>query len=242
MTARHLPDADGGAVNGSRILVVEDETSIADVVARYLRRDGHEVETVSDGTTAIERFEQDKPELIVLDLMLPGLDGQEVLRRVRAVGNTPVVILTAKGEELDRLLGFGLGADDYVTKPFSPRELAARVQAVLRRANEAPPTASGGGIRIGDLVIDGATREVERAGEPIPMTAREFDLLYFLAQHPGQVFSRDQLIDAVWDYHAISDVGTVTVHIRRIRAKLEPDPSRPRYLKTVWGVGYKLEP
>ena len=225
--------------------MVEDERSIADVVARYLRRDGHEVETVSDGTTAIERFESGHPELIVLDLMLPGLDGQEVLRRVRAAGDTPVVILTAKGEELDRLVGFGLGlgADDYVTKPFSPRELAARVQAVLRRANQERPTSSGGdGIRIGDLMIDGGTREVERAGEPIPMTAREFDLLYFLAQHPGQVFSRDQLIDAVWDYQAISDAGTVTVHIRRIRAKLEPDPSRPRYLKTVWGVGYKLEP
>ena len=229
-------------MTGARILVVEDETSIADVVARYLRRDGHEVETVADGTTAIERFEQNRPELIVLDLMLPGLDGQEVLRRVRAVSDTPVVILTAKGEEIDRLLGFGLGADDYVTKPFSPRELAARVQAVLRRASQERQATAGSGIRVGDLLIDGATREVERAGEPIPMTAREFDLMYFLAQHPGQVFSRDQLIDAVWDYHAISEAGTVTVHIRRIRAKLEPDPSRPRYLKTVWGVGYKLEP
>ena len=237
MTTRSEPQ-----LTGSRILVVEDETSIADVVARYLRRDGHEVETVSDGAAAITRFEETSPELIVLDLMLPGLDGQEVLRRVRAAGDTPVVILTAKGEELDRLVGFGLGADDYVTKPFSPRELAARVQAVLRRASHEAPATSGSGIRVGDLMIDGATREVERAGEPIPMTAREFDLIYFLAQHPGQVFSRDQLIDAVWDYHAISDAGTVTVHIRRIRAKLEPDPSRPRYLKTVWGVGYKLEP
>ena len=227
---------------GSRILVVEDEASIADVVARYLRRDGHDVETVADGNAALERFEETHPELIVLDLMLPGLDGQEILRHVRSAGNTPVVILTAKGEELDRLLGFGLGADDYVTKPFSPRELAARVQAVLRRANQERPASQSGGIRIGDLVIDGTTREVERAGEPIPMTAREFDLIYFLAQHPGQVFNRDQLIDAVWDYHAVSDPGTVTVHIRRIRAKLEPDPSRPRYLKTVWGVGYKLEP
>ncbi len=237
MTTRSEPQ-----LTGSRILVVEDETSIADVVARYLRRDGHDVETVTDGTTAIERFEESDPELIVLDLMLPGLDGQEVLRRVRAAGNTPVVILTAKGEELDRLLGFGLGADDYVTKPFSPRELAARVQAVLRRASQERPALASGGIRIGDLLIDGNTREVERAGEPIPMTAREFDLVYYLAQHPGQVFNRDQLIDAVWDYHAVSDPGTVTVHIRRIRAKLEPDPSRPRYLKTVWGVGYKLEP
>ncbi len=237
MTTRREPQ-----LTGSRILVVEDETSIADVVARYLRRDGHEVETVADGATALERFEETSPELIVLDLMLPGLDGQEVLRRVRAAGETPVVILTAKGEELDRLVGFGLGADDYVTKPFSPRELAARVQAVLRRANHEPQPTSGGGIRVGDLMIDGATREVERANVPIPMTAREFDLIYFLAQHPGQVFSRDQLIDAVWDYRAISDAGTVTVHIRRIRAKLEPDPSRPRYLKTVWGVGYKLEP
>jgi len=237
MTTRSEPQ-----ITGSRILVVEDEASIADVVARYLRRDGHEVDMVADGTAALERFEATDPELIVLDLMLPGLDGQEVLRRVRAAGDTPVVILTAKGEELDRLLGFGLGADDYITKPFSPRELAARVQAVLRRANHERPAAAGAGIRIGDLLIDGATRELERAGEPIPMTAREFDLVYFLAQHPGQVFSRDQLIDAVWDYHAISDPGTVTVHIRRIRAKLEPDPSRPRYLKTVWGVGYKLEP
>jgi DNA-binding response OmpR family regulator len=232
----------GEPVEGARILVVEDEASIADVVARYLRREGHDVETVADGKTALERFEAAPPGLIVLDLMLPGLDGQEVLRRVRAKGDTPVVILTARGEELDRLVGFGLGADDYVTKPFSPRELAARVQAVLRRSTRDAPATPGGGIRIGDLYIDGATRVVEVAGEPIPMTAREFDLLYFLAEHPGQVFSRDQLIDAVWDYNAISDAGTVTVHIRRIRAKLEPDPSRPRYLKTVWGVGYKLEP
>ena len=235
----------GISANAARILVVEDEASIADVVARYLRRDGHEVETIGDGAKAMERLQEMNPDLIVLDLMLPGMEGKEILRRVRAVGDTPVVILTARGEELDRLVGFGLGADDYVTKPFSPRELSARVEAVLRRASSSgggAPVSSSAGIRIGDLYIDGRTRQVERGGEPIPMTAREFDLLYFLAQHPGQVFNRDQLIDSVWDLHAVSDPGTVTVHIRRIRAKLEPDPSRPRYLKTVWGVGYKLEP
>lgn len=234
----------GTSVNAARILVVEDEASIADVVARYLRRDGHEVETIGDGAQAMERLQEMNPDLIVLDLMLPGMEGKEILRRVRAAGDTPVVILTARGEELDRLVGFGLGADDYVTKPFSPRELSARVEAVLRRTSLSAdaPVSSSAGIRIGDLYIDGRTRQVERSGESIPMTAREFDLLYFLAQHPGQVFNRDQLIDAVWDVHAVSDPGTVTVHIRRIRAKLEPDPSRPRYLKTVWGVGYKLEP
>ena len=235
----------GTLVSAARILVVEDEASIADVVARYLRRDGHEVETIGDGAKAMERLQETNPDLIVLDLMLPGMEGKEILRRVRAAGDTPVVILTARGEELDRLVGFGLGADDYVTKPFSPRELSARVEAVLRRASSGgggAPVSSSEGIRIGDLYIDGRTRQVERSGEPIPMTAREFDLLHFLARHPGQVFNRDQLIDAVWDVHAVSDPGTVTVHIRRIRAKLEPDPSRPRYLKTVWGVGYKLEP
>ncbi len=234
----------GTSVNAARILVVEDEASIADVVARYLRRDGHEVETIGDGAKAMERLQEMNPDLIVLDLMLPGMEGKEILRRVRAAGDTPVVILTARGEELDRLVGFGLGADDYVTKPFSPRELSARVEAVLRRASSGggAPVSSSAGIRIGDLYIDGGTRRVERSDEPIAMTAREFDLLYFLAQHPGQVFNSDQLIDGVWDVHAVSDPGTVTVHIRRIRAKLEPDPSRPRYLETVWGVGYKLEP
>jgi DNA-binding response OmpR family regulator len=234
----------GTSVNAARILVVEDEASIADVVARYLRRDGHEVETIGDGAKAMERLQESNPDLIVLDLMLPGMEGKEILRRVRAAGDTPVVILTARGEELDRLVGFGLGADDYVTKPFSPRELAARVEAVLRRASsgDGAPVSSSEGIRLGDLYIDGRTRRVERGGEAVPMTAREFDLLYFLAQHPGQVFNRDQLIDSVWDLNAVSDPGTVTVHIRRIRTKLEPDPSRPRYLKTVWGVGYKLEP
>ncbi len=226
---------------GQRILIVEDEPMVAEVVERYLRRDGHEVFIASDGHAALEAFERVRPDLLVLDLMLPGIDGMEICRRVRARGETPVIMLTARGEEIDKLLGLSLGADDYLTKPFSPRELAARVTAVLRRtAGRTSP--DGETLRFDGLRINGLTRTVADQRGPISLTAREFDLLLYLASHPGQVFTREQMMNAVWDYEFPGDASTVTVHMRRLRSKVEPDPSRPRYLKTVWGVGYKFEP
>ena len=214
---------------------------VAEVVQRYLRRDGHEVQVVRDGNAALEMFDRFQPDLIVLDVMLPGIDGFEVCRRVRARSQTPVIMLTARGEEIDKLVGLGLGADDYVTKPFSPRELAARVKAMLRRAAQHPQV-EGELLRFDDLRINGGMRTVEDRHGSIELTAREFDLLFYLASHPGQVFTRNQLMDAVWDYEFAAETSTVTVHMRRLRSKVEIDPSRPRHLKTVWGVGYKFEP
>ncbi len=223
------------------VLVVEDEPMVAEVVERYLRRDGYTVRTVHDGHAALAEFELRRPDLVVLDLMLPGVDGREVCRRIRSRAQTPIIMLTARSEEIDKLVGLEIGADDYVTKPFSPRELVARVKAVLRRA--------GGQTLTGEdwLVFDGLrlnerTRSVENERGPIHLTAREFDLLHYLSSHAGQVFSRAQLTDAVWDYDFAGDASTVTVHVRRLRGKVELDPSRPRRLKTVWGVGYKFEP
>ncbi|HEX5369105.1 MAG TPA: response regulator transcription factor [Dehalococcoidia bacterium] len=223
-----------------RILVVEDEAIVAEVVERFLRREGYETMVVGDGRRALDELSRFLPDLIVLDLMLPEIDGLEVCRQVRSRAQTPIIMLTARTDETDKVLGLGLGADDYVTKPFSPRELAARVQAVLRRAKTQPGDAEM--LRFGSLRISARTRIVEREGVDLRLTAREFDLLLYLARHAGQVFSRDQLMDAVWDYDFAGDTGTVTVHMRRLREKLEEDPSRPRYLKTVWGVGYKFEP
>ncbi|MDA0366164.1 MAG: response regulator transcription factor [Chloroflexi bacterium] len=227
----------------TRILVVEDEPIVAEVVERYLKRDGHEVAVVHDGREAIAAFERFAPSLIVLDLMLPGLDGIEICRRIRERSHTPIIMLTARGDEVDKLQGLDVGADDYVTKPFSPRELAARVQAVLRRAGPQPTLATGGEqvLRFDDLLIDLPKRIGESAQGSLDLTAREFDLLSFLARHPGQVFTRDQLLDAVWDRAFTGEPGTVTVHMRRLRSKVEADASRPRHLKTVWGVGYKFE-
>lgn len=230
-----------GIMRPERVLVVEDEPMVAEVVERYLRRDGYSVTVVHDGQAALEAYEDFQPDLVVLDLMLPGIDGLEVCRRLRAHSQIPIVMLTARGEEVDKLVGLGIGADDYVTKPFSPRELAARVKAVLRRMSQQVP-ADRDSLRFDDLRISRRTRTVEDRRGPILLTAREFDLLYFLASHPGQVFDRDQLMDAVWDYEFPGDASTVTVQMRRLRSKIEVDPSRPRHLKTVWGVGYKFEP
>jgi DNA-binding response OmpR family regulator len=224
-----------------RILVVEDEAIVAEVVERFLQREGYETLVVGDGRQALNAFGSFIPDLIVLDLMLPGVDGLEVCRQVRSRGVTPIIMLTARGEETDKVLGLGLGADDYVTKPFSPRELAARVQAVLRRAKSLPVN-DAETLRFGPLRLNSRTRVVDRDGVDLRLTAREFDLLIYLARHAGQVFSRDQLMDAVWDYDFAGDSATVTVHMRRLREKIEEDASRPRYLKTVWGVGYKFEP
>ncbi len=228
-------------MNEARVLVVEDEPMVAEVVDRYLRRDGYDVAIVHDGKAALAEFASFQPDLVVLDLMLPNVDGKEVCRQIRARSQTPVIMLTARSEEIDKLVGLELGADDYVTKPFSPRELVARVRAVLRRAgNQAQ--ANPDTLQFDGLSMNGLTREVEGLSGPVKLTAREFDLLYFVASHPGQVFSRTQLMDAVWDYAFAGDTSTVTVHMRRLRTKVEPDPSRPRHLKTVWGVGYKFEP
>lgn len=221
--------------------MVEDEPMVAEVVERYLHREGFDVDVVQDGREALTAVDEKSPDLIVLDIMLPGVDGIEICRHVRARSAIPIIMLTARGEEVDRLLGLGLGADDYVVKPFSPRELVARVKAVLRRAGNQAQV-DGDSLRFDDLRINGRTRTVEDLRGSINLTAREFDLLFHLAKHPGQVFTRDQLMDAVWDYEFPGDSSTVTVHMRRLRAKVEPDPTRPRYLKTVWGVGYKFDP
>jgi DNA-binding response OmpR family regulator len=223
------------------VLIVDDEAIVREVVADYLRKDGFRVESAADGHEALSRFAAARPDLVLLDLMLPGIDGLEVCRRIRTTSNVPIIMVTAKGEETDTIIGLGVGADDYVAKPFSPRELVARVKAVLRRA-AAPAAAEGDPLRFGSLTIRPDRRQVEVAGNAVELTAREFDLLEFLARHPGQVFTRDELLDKVWDWSYASDGGTVTVHVRRLRQKIEADPERPRYVKTVWGVGYKFEP
>lgn len=224
-----------------RVLVVEDEPMVAEVVGRYLRRDGYAVRSAGDGWSALQEWESFEPHLLVLDVMLPGIDGFEVCRRVRERSQVPVIMLTARGEEVDKLVGLGIGADDYVTKPFSARELAARVAAVLRRT-ERSPDADGWMLRFDDLHIDARARTVETGRGPVSLTAREFDLLLYLARNQRQVFTREQLVAALWDQAYAGDSSTVTVHMRRLRSKVERDASRPRHLKTVWGVGYKFEP
>jgi DNA-binding response OmpR family regulator len=224
-----------------RILIVEDEPIVANIVERFLRHDGYETRIVADGVLALEELSRFLPDLIVLDLMLPGMDGLEVCRRTRTMSDKPIIILTARGGETDKVLGLGIGADDYVTKPFSPKELAARVRVVLRRYR-AQPNSESSLLRVGDLRINEHARKVQRDDSEIQLTAREFDLLAFLARHTGQVFTRDQLMNSVWDYDFPGEEGTVTVQIRRLREKIEVDASRPRHLKTVWGVGYKLDP
>jgi DNA-binding response OmpR family regulator len=223
------------------VLVVDDEPIVREVVCSYLAREGYRTLEAGDGDEARELLEHDRPALVVLDLMLPGTDGLELCRWIRTQSDLPVIMLTARGEEADRIVGLELGADDYVTKPFSPRELVARVRTVLRRTGP-EPAAAAGRLSFGDLTIDERSREVRKAGRELKLTAKEFDLLWFLARHPRQVFSRDQLMDRVWGYSAALDTGTVTVHVRRLREKIEDDPAHPRFLQTVWGVGYRLVP
>ncbi len=223
------------------ILVVDDEPTISQVVASYLRRDGFHAVTAADGPSAVEAALEHRPDLVVLDVMLPGFDGLQVMARLRQERHVPVILLTARGEESDRIVGLRLGADDYVVKPFSPAELVARVHAVLRRVQLGAGAADGEGpIAFGDVVVDGGERSVAVAGTPVELTAKEFDLLLHLARHLGQVHTRDQLMDAVWRYPFYTDTATVTVHVRRVRQKIETDPLKPRHLVTVWGVGYKL--
>jgi DNA-binding response OmpR family regulator len=222
------------------VLVVDDEPTIRDVVVQYLRREGYATLEAGDGDAARELLEREWPSLVVLDLMLPGTDGLALCRWIRDRSELPVIMLTARGEEADRIVGLELGADDYVTKPFSPRELVARVRTVLRRGAVAGRPDER--LRFGDLEIDAAAREVHKRGHALRLTAREFDLLLFLARHPRRVFSRDQLMSRVWGYEPAFDSGTITVHVRRLREKIEDDAARPRYLETVWGVGYRLSP
>jgi DNA-binding response OmpR family regulator len=222
------------------VLVVDDEPIVRDVVVRYLRREGFTTLEAGDGDLARTLIETGDPSLVVLDVMLPGTDGLDLCRWIRSRSDLPVILLTARGEEADRIVGLELGADDYVTKPFSPRELTARVRTVLRRSSGGAPRPRR--LAFADVALDGASRVVTKAGEPVTLTAREFDLLWFLASHPRHVFSRDQLMDRVWGHAVALDTGTVTVHVRRLREKIEADPARPAHLQTVWGVGYRFDP
>jgi len=219
--------------------VVDDDPTVAEVVAGYLERAGFAVERAADGPSAVARAAAARPDLVVLDLMLPGMDGLEVCRRLREDGPLPVVMLTARGDEDDRVLGLEVGADDYVTKPFSPRELVLRVAAVLRRAGDPPDT--GPWLRSGPLALDPAARRALRDGTELALTAREFDLLAFFLRHPGRVMRREELMRRVWGWE-FGDLSTVTVHVRRLREKVEADPGRPRLISTVWGVGYRFDP
>ena len=228
-------------VRGS-VLVVDDEPTIAEVVSRYLERAGYSTRVAADGVQALAAVADHRPDLVVLDLMLPGIDGLEVMRRLREQGRERIatILLTAKGDESDRVVGLRLGADDYVVKPFSPAELVARVDAVLRRIDTSPSRSEP--LTCSDLTINPTARRVHVRGQEVQLTQREFDVLLFLARHPGRVFSRNQLMDAVWQYSFYSDTSTVTVHIRRLRAKIELDPAQPRHIETVWGVGYRFAP
>jgi DNA-binding response OmpR family regulator len=222
------------------ILVVDDEPIVRDVVGKYLRHAGFRTIEAADGDTARALIERESPSLVVLDVMMPGTDGLSLCRWIRARSETPVILLTALSEEADRIVGLELGADDYLTKPFSPRELTARVKTVLRRSGS--PKRNDERILVGDLEIDSGTREVTKAGTSLKLTAREFDLLWFLASNPKRVFSRSHLLDRVWGDDGAREASTVTVHIRRLREKIERNPSEPRYLETVWGIGYRLAP
>jgi DNA-binding response OmpR family regulator len=234
-------DGMSGQTSRRTVLVVDDEPTITEVVSRYLERAGYSAATAADGLEAIRVAGESRPDLVVLDLMLPELDGLQVLRHLSdGEPRTPVILLTAKGEQDDKLAGLRSGADDYVVKPFSPSELVARVDAVLRRAR--PTEENAEPLRFGELEIDARGRRVTVSGEEVQLSQREFDLLNFIASHPGQAFSRDQLMDRVWGSALHSDTSTVTVHVRRLRAKIEPDPARPRFVQTVWGVGYRFQP
>lgn len=226
----------------STILVVEDEQSISEVITLYLKQSGYQVIAVHDGRAALQELTKAQPDLVILDLMLPEIDGWEIARRIRAAGSTPIIMLTARREESDRILGLEMGADDYVVKPFSPQELVSRVRAVLRRVQQPTPAPQSQMIVMPGLQIDPVTRLVTVHGRELMLTAKEFDLLWFFASNPRRVFNRDQLLDHVWGETEYIDPSTVTVHVRRLREKIEADSSKPRYIHTVWGVGYKFEP
>ncbi|GGS69967.1 response regulator transcription factor [Streptomyces cinerochromogenes] len=232
------PHTTAPAPASARVLVVDDDATVAEVVAGYLGRAGYVVDRADDGPGALTRAAAHWPDLVVLDLMLPGMDGLEVCRRLRARASVPVVMLTARGDEDDRILGLEVGADDYVTKPFSPRELVLRVQSVLRRARPGTPA---GPLAAAGLTVDPAARRATKNGTGLALTLREFDLLAFFLRHPGRAYSREDLMREVWGWD-FGDLSTVTVHIRRLRGKVEDDPARPRLIQTVWGVGYRFDP
>ncbi len=230
----------------NKLLIVDDETNITDVCCRYLQREGYETLQAHDGETALRLWQSEQPHLVILDVMLPHIDGWEICETIRQVQDIPIIMLTARGEEADRLLGLTLGADDYMTKPFSPRELVLRVKAVLRRfhmqeRSDVETIDSHSIIRYPGLEIDMPRRSVLVNGMTIELTVKEFEVLVLLASHPGQVFSRHQILNQVWDMDYFGDTTTVTVHIRRLREKIEPVPSEPQWIKTVWGVGYKFQ-
>jgi DNA-binding response OmpR family regulator len=226
-----------------RVLVVDDEPVVCDVLTRYLERDGFAVDTAADGEEAVARFEATDPDLVLLDLMLPRLDGFAVFRAIRSRSRSPVIMLTARGDVTDRIVGLEIGADDYISKPFSPSEVVARVRAVIRRTQPGdPPGIRGPVLRFDGLEIEPRTREVRVRGRAVRLTPKEFDLLHLIASNPGVVYSRYQLLDEVWDVAFKGDPSTVTVHVRRLREKIEPDPSHPQRLITVWGAGYRFEP
>ena len=225
---------------GSRVLVVDDDPTVSDVVRRYLERDGFVVESTADGAATLAAAAARPPDLVVLDLGLPGVDGLEVCRQLRSNGPVPIVMLTARGSETDRILGLELGADDYVTKPFSPRELVLRVQSVLRRAASTAVPVPAGVLTDGGLVVDTAAHQVTIDGRRIALTTREYDLLVFFLRHPGEAFERTVLLELVWGW-TYADATTVTVHVRRLREKVEMDPALPVRIVTVWGVGYRYE-
>jgi len=226
----------------ARVLLIEDDQMVSDVVVRYLEKEGYVVEAETDGRAGLRRALDASPDLIVLDIMLPGLDGLEVCRSLRARTPVPIIMLTALGEESDRVMGLELGADDYVSKPFSPRELTARVNAVLRRSNAAlEGHVDSTPIHAGDLTLDLAAHEVRVQDRPVSLTVREFELLAYLMRRPRRVFTREELLEQVWGY-SHGDQSTVTVHVRRLREKLEGNPTVPRWIMTVWGVGYRFDP
>jgi DNA-binding response OmpR family regulator len=229
-------------MNDIQILVIEDEPSIREVVALYLERAGFIANCVEDGDAALQTIEENPPDLVIMDLMLPGIDGLTLTQYLRERGDTPIIMLTARRDEADRIAGLEMGADDYVVKPFSPQELVSRVRAVLRRTHGAAMQIGSKPVEFDKLQIDPSTRIVLVRGEQVELTAKEFDLLHHLASHPKQVFNRDQLLDRVWGMAEYIDPSTVTVHVRRLREKIEVDPSEPAWIQTVWGVGYKFEP
>ncbi|MDQ0919664.1 response regulator transcription factor [Paenibacillus sp. V4I5] len=234
---------------GSLVLVVDDETNIIDVCTVYLQREGYQVISAVSGDEAIRLWRLHSPQLIVLDLMMPGKNGWQVCEEIRNEQDVPIIMLTARGDEMDRLMGLTMGADDYLTKPFSPRELVLRAKAILRRQQRGQAEAlNGAGIvppahimKFPGLEVNVLHRSVRVNGKEIELTVKEFELLHLFAGHPEQVFSRNQLLSKVWDIDYYGDTTTVTVHIRRLREKIEPNPSQPRYIKTVWGIGYKFE-
>ncbi|MBV1946655.1 response regulator transcription factor [Streptomyces sp. BV129] len=236
------PDPKRRPEAAGRVLVVDDDPTVAEVVAGYLARAGHVVDRAADGPSALACAAGHRPDLVVLDLMLPGMDGLEVCARLRERGPVPVIMLTARGDEADRVLGLEVGADDYVTKPFSPRELVLRVESVLRRTRPADRTRPGSGpLSAAGLTLDPEARRATKNGTELSLTLREFDLLAFFLRHPGRAFGREELMREVWGWE-FGDLSTVTVHVRRLRGKVEDDAARPRLIRTVWGVGYRFEP